>query len=379
MKKFFVAIVLIVIFSSCEKIISDFQSKNFIKFFGGGLSSMGYDVCAVEDGYVLVGFDNTSELKKQVFVIRIDKFGNTIWQRQYGTGLNEEGRIVKVFGGNIYIAGLTSNELTGSTHSFILKLNSQGDSIMHQSIGLEYHSLVINDIHVDESAIHIAGETYADASAQPRYYLARYSHDISLLWEASSVIKRSFKKVFLSSEGHYYIVGENSGVINSLKTHINITKFELSGGLLNSFNLDASDNHEFADAFLHNNELVVVYNQMVGNEYNARIVKIDCSDFSTVWHVESGLACQAKSLTRLSSGTITLCGEKDNTIQLYQLDDAGNITLSSEDTKPLSGFVETIIATADDGIAIIGATTIPEYGTMMQLIKTDKDLYLFEP
>ena len=58
MKKIYYIILFTSILFSCEKSISDFQSKNFVKFFGSGNESKGNDVIELSGGgYLVVGSD----------------------------------------------------------------------------------------------------------------------------------------------------------------------------------------------------------------------------------------------------------------------------------------------------------------------------------
>lgn len=383
MKKILYLAVIAITFTSCDKAISEFQSQNFIKYFGGESSANGFDVQEISDGYILTGFDNSNELNKQIFVVRTNKAGNVVWQRRYGTALNEEGKVIKAFGDSYYVVGTTTNA-NGTINSFLLKLSANGDSLNYRVFGTDSHSLIINDFIVDETSVCIAGETYQNTPTQSDYYIAKYLHNGNDVFVRPSNFSgtQSFKKLFLNNEGRYTAVGVSSGVINSSKIHITIVELNTQSGLsLRSNNLDATSNQLFEDALFVDNEIIIVYNQLVQGAYAGRLVKVSNTDFKPVWHVQSGLPFRAKALAQSSNGFFTLCGELSNKIYLSQIDNSGNITLSGQDInaiKTLPGFVEAVLPTSDDGFVLVG-TTAPDYGTMMQLVKTDAELFLFQP
>jgi hypothetical protein len=384
MKNLWYIAVFALIFASCETEISEFQTQNFVKYFGGGSSANGFDVQEISDGYILTGFDYTTELKKQIFVVRTNTAGNVVWQRRYGTVLNEEGKVIKAFGDSYYIVGTTTNE-NGTINSFMLKLNENGDSIGYQVFGTDSHSLIINDFIVDETSVCIAGETFQNSPTQSDYYIAKYLLNGDEVWVGPLTNfsgNQSFKKLFLNNEGRYTATGVNSGVINSTFTHISLSEINNSQGVTIRFkNLDATSNQLFEDALFVDNEIIIAYNQQVQGVNDGRLVKVLHSDFNPVWHLQSGLPFTVKALTHSSNGVFTLCGELSNNIYLSQIDDSGNITLSGQDIneiKTLPGLVEGVLSTSDDGFILVG-TTAPDYGTMMQLVKTNAELFLFQP
>ncbi|HOP04738.1 MAG TPA: hypothetical protein PL017_08615 [Tenuifilaceae bacterium] len=385
MKRIWLVIIVVAALSSCEKKISEFQSSNFIKFFGSGSLSNGFDVKELPNGYLAVGFDNTSDLDNQFLVVRTDKAGNTIWQKSYGTDFADEAYTVHVDGDNYYVGGTTTDD-DGIVSSHILHLNSQGDSLGCLAISGENYSLKLNNFCVSESSIVVVGETNENSAIQSDYFISKYSFEGAPQWQKDGVYgaegsSQSFKKVFVDGD-RIVAVGTNNGWIGSTLTHISITPFNLTTGApLFFFNMETTVSQQFGDAILlGEGDIVIAYNQLVQGKYEARLIRISLSDYSTVWHVESGIPCQAKSLTLATDGTIILSGERDELIYIFKFDDSGNITLSSpsEETDVLLGSVEAVVSTSDNGLVIVG-TTAPDYGTMMQLIKTDSELYLFKP
>lgn len=382
MRRILYVTILVAIFSSCEKVISEFQTQNFVKYYGGSLTTNGFDVKEISDGYIMTGFDNTSQLKKQIYIIRTDKAGNAKWQRRFGTNLNEEGKVVKAYGDYFYVVGTTTYD-NGIVSSFLLKVNQQGDSIGFTVFGAENndYSLIINDFIIDNESIYIAGETYQNSSTQSDYYVAKYTLNGNLVWPRPFNFNGSqqLQKIFVKQNGRILAVGQ--GTATSAYTQIAMVEMSAGGVVVDSKNLEASNNQLFEDALMVGDELIVVYNQLVSGAYAGRVAKINTNDFSVVWHIQTGLPVRLKSIAQSSGGIYTLCGELNNQIYIFQIDDTGTITLAGnnpETLKTLSGTVESIISTSDDGFAFIGTTAL-EYGTMLQLVKTDSELFLFQP
>jgi hypothetical protein len=376
--------VYIIIFSSlfllsCEKNISEFQQQNFIKLFGTGISTSGFGVQELADGYILVGLDNTALLNNQVFIVRTSKSGNMVWQKQYGTILNDKGIGVKAVDNTFFVAGNSTNLSSEKTNSFILRLDSNGDELGSFVIESESNSIVIHDFIVDSEAIYVAGETYQLTDTESDYFIAKYTYTGVEIWNVpfSASGAQKFKKIFKSDSNKLLLIGTTSVVPASSFTHITIAELSNSQGVpIRTITLPTQSNHLFGDAHIHQNELLIAYNHSVGTGYSATIASFNLSTLQSLWISDSELPFFAKGITKSDKGTITVCGEKGDNVHVSQLNSSGIVTQLSGNLKLPTGTVEGIINTKDNGFALIG-TTAPDYGIMMQLLKSDAGLFLF--
>lgn len=380
MKKILCIAIATACFGSCTKSISEFQSQNFIKFFGGGLTAQGYDMAEVANGYILTGESNTPQFKDQVFVIKTDKAGNTLWNRQYGTSQNEVGVVVKPFNNNIYVLCHSVSDVSSITTSYILKLNDNGDSLTTFSLGTPAFSLVVNDFILDESSIYVIGESYQNSTEQSDYFFGRYDHSGNPVWAPKTFTasgNQGFKKAFQKSNGNILAVGTNGGVIGSSNTHIAVAELSPQGLPVAFINQSTTEDHLFGDALLNDDHLIIAYNILAQGKLMAQLAGFSNTTYQPEWSMESNIDCEVKAIAKDSKGTLSLFGERDAKIQLYQLNGTGGITLSSNEVKSVLGYVNQAIHTTDNGWAFIG-TTAADYGTMMQVVKTDESLFLFE-
>ncbi len=161
-------------------------------------------------------------------------------------------------------------------------------------------------------------------------------------------------------------------------THILAVKFNDNGIVIHPKYLETEVNQSFADALLIGDQLVITYNETVNGQPNAKVISLSTIDFSANWHIQTGFEGESKSLVSFANGSTFLCAQRNAKFHFYKLDDSGNIEQSDQEFKTPSGFIERAISTSNNGLILTGATA-PEYGSMMQVIKTDADLYLFEP
>lgn len=366
--------------AGCDQGISDFQSQNFIKYYGEAIGAQGFDVLEISGGYVVAGFNSTALYKKQVFVVKTDKAGNTIWARQFGASHNEEGHIVRTVNSEYYTLGIKTNDITGIKNSFLLKIGSQGDSLTTFTFGDPSYSLVVNDMVVDEEAFYLAGESYQNNPSQPDYYFAKFTLDGNEIWQRTMAAagSQSFNKIFVSQEGGIILLGTTNAVIGSTYTHISVVEFDELGLPFYPKEFDAQANQQFGDAIRTDNQIIVAINVESGSSTTPRLVSLSDQSLEILWQSNSTLGAPITSMANSPEGTISLFGEKDNVIILNQINSTGTVVLESSMVKQLAGSVRAAISTSDKGWALVGTTT-PDYGTMMQLIKTDAELFLFEP
>jgi hypothetical protein len=91
-----------------------------------------------DGGYITVGTtDSDHRNQKDVFVVKINKDGNKVWQYHYGSKEHEEGRgIVETEDGYV-ITGYTKDTKSYNSDVYLLKIDKQGNIVWHRHYGEE--------------------------------------------------------------------------------------------------------------------------------------------------------------------------------------------------------------------------------------------------
>jgi hypothetical protein len=380
MKKLILFIGIFTICFACDKSVSEFQTHNFIKYFGKGMGSSGSDLIELADGgIVFTGFDMSSQLRRQVIIARTDKAGNLAWERQLGSEHIEEGRVVTLLNENIIIAGNKTNFITGLSEAFLLKLNLQGDSLNYFSYSAE-DNLVIYDMVVCNEYIFIAGEQYLDTPNQSKYFIACLDHFGEIVWEriyGSDSGKQSCKKIFLKGNGNILLVGTTNTIIGSSFTHISVAELNSSGVPMNAIHFPADSDQEFGDAFYHGSELFVLYNTTSGSTVSGQIASV--TETNTInRNLDLGFSGKATAMLQLNENSILIASESNNRVYFHSvLFSAGEIDKTTG-LRSFPGQVRSIMGAGNGDVIALGATSTT-YGSMVRLIKTDGELYLLKP
>ena len=106
--------------------------------FGGGIYEFGRDVQQTSDGgYIVVGdTDSFGEGNFDVWLIKTDSEGDTLWAETYGgTGEDRGFSVDQCTDGGYIIAGYTSSYGAGGLDIWLIKTGSQGDTLWTKTLG----------------------------------------------------------------------------------------------------------------------------------------------------------------------------------------------------------------------------------------------------
>ncbi|MDN5217151.1 hypothetical protein QQ020_34080 [Fulvivirgaceae bacterium BMA12] len=113
------------------------QSKSFVKFYGGLRDQKGSDVKQTPDGgYILLGsttsFGNGGS---DIYLIKVDKFGNEMWSNTYGGPNDDEGKSIQITDDGGYAILGDFQNTNNSTDMYFLKVNAGGEVMFEYTFG----------------------------------------------------------------------------------------------------------------------------------------------------------------------------------------------------------------------------------------------------
>jgi hypothetical protein len=103
------------------------------KTYGGAYSDQGYSVQQTTDGgYIVVGIAEDYD----VYLIKTDSLGDMIWSETYGGGGSDEGYSVQqTSDGGYVVAGYTQSFGAGAADVYLIKTDSLGDTLWTRTYG----------------------------------------------------------------------------------------------------------------------------------------------------------------------------------------------------------------------------------------------------
>lgn len=110
------------------------------KYYGGEHNERGLSIRETyDDSYILVGSKNDDLWVDDLWVLKTNADGDTLWTRTYGSDSMDIGTSVDLTSdGDYIIAGTTGSFGLGSQDMWLLKLNSSGDTVWTRTYGGYY-------------------------------------------------------------------------------------------------------------------------------------------------------------------------------------------------------------------------------------------------
>ncbi len=105
--------------------------------FGGPGPDYAHGVCESGGDYIIVGYTMSfGRGREDVYLIRLDAGGDTVWTRTYGGTELDEGRAVCLTSdGYILVAGQTRSYGAGESDVYLLKIDAAGDTVWTRAFG----------------------------------------------------------------------------------------------------------------------------------------------------------------------------------------------------------------------------------------------------
>jgi hypothetical protein len=141
-------------------------------------------VLTIDTGVVMVGeMISTTDGKSDVYIIRTDKNGDTLWTKKMGTEEDDVAHTILNIGNDEYIiGGEWYNSDSSQTKAFLMKINQNGDSLWHNFYGNYSGQYGFRDIAIGANLMYAVGyrkvtETNFD------HYITRIDSNGNILYQ----------------------------------------------------------------------------------------------------------------------------------------------------------------------------------------------------
>jgi hypothetical protein len=177
--------------------------------FGGGSEDQGFEVRETPDGgCAIVGFTKSYGAGDcDVYLLRLDPYGDTLWTRTYGSSMDDRGYGILVLeDGGFMITGFKScRSSAGMRQVYFIRTNPDGDTLWTRTYGKM-------DVHDEGHSIDRTqdGGFIVTGKSDGEIYLIRINTSGDSLWavDCGGDIGRS---VIQTSDGGFMIGGQSDG------------------------------------------------------------------------------------------------------------------------------------------------------------------------
>jgi hypothetical protein len=193
--------------------IADAQVITFEKGHGGSGTDSGRSIEFTSDGgYITAGHTTTNSVGfADLFVVRTDAYGDTLWTKKYGGNGVEAGfTIQKVSDGNYIIAGYSTSYSNGTEDALLMKIDEAGSVIWQKTYGGTYHDRIEAAYQTADGGIIMVGNSNSAPSTSVDVYLIKADAQGNEVWSKrfGGSAYDSGNMVQPTSDGGYIIIGQ---------------------------------------------------------------------------------------------------------------------------------------------------------------------------
>ena len=155
------------------------------KSYGGAGNDIAYSVQQTADlGYIVTGYTSSHGAGAQdVYVIKTNASGDTLWTRTYGgTGDDEGSSVQQTSDGGYIVAGLTSSFGTGTYYAYLIKTNPSGDTLWTKTYGWGLAAEGSSVQQTSDGGYIVTGYTYPSAATTYDVFLVKTNSVGDTLW-----------------------------------------------------------------------------------------------------------------------------------------------------------------------------------------------------
>ena len=178
----------------------------------GNKNDMGKDVQqTLDNGYIVVGLTNSYGAGGlDIYLIKTNASGDTLWTRTYGGASDDYGQSVQqTSDGGYIIAGSTSSFGAGGSDVYLIKTNASGDTLWTRTYGGTNADFGRSVQQTSDSGYIIAGTTWSYGAGRTDVYLINTDAQGNPLWTKTfgGLYSDEGSSVQQTAEGGYIVAG----------------------------------------------------------------------------------------------------------------------------------------------------------------------------
>ncbi len=195
----------------------------------------GHNIIQTNDCFLIVGFTGSYGLNGDIYVLKIDSLGDTIWTKAYG-GIAQDGGwdIVETPDGGFIIAGYTLSFGGWLANVYIVKIDSLGDTLWTKAYGGNDNDEGFSITKAIDGGYVISGYTESFGAGEVDFYLLKINSVGDTLWTRTygGSLSDFGSKVIQSSEGNGYLISGSSESFGAGGRDVFLVKTNVNGDTL---------------------------------------------------------------------------------------------------------------------------------------------------
>jgi uncharacterized delta-60 repeat protein len=358
----------------------------FAKTYGGIYGEWALSVQQTSDGgYIVAGLTRSfGAVLNDIFLIKTDANGDTIWAKTYGgTGDDVAFSVQQTSDGGYILAGLTTSFLAGNYDAFLIKTDANGDIIWAKNYGGAYNDFALSVQQTSDGGYIVAGYTESFGAGGYDFFLIKTDANGNVIWAKTyggGGVDWAFS-VQQTSDGGYIVAGLTTS-FGAGGGDAFLIKTDANGDIIWGKTYGGTD-WDWAYSVQQTSDggyIVAGYTESFGaGGYDFFLIKTDANG-NVIWAKTYGGTNYdyAHSVQQTSdggyivAGLTTSFGAGDRDIFLIKTDANGDIIWAKTYGGTYWDEVSSVQQTSDGGYIVAGYTTsFGAGGWDIFLIKTD--------
>ena len=325
----------------------------------------------------------------QAYLVKTDALGKTLWTKQYGGRGSEEGLCIReTYDGGFIITGYTNSHGAGKTDVYLIRTNSTGDTLWTRTyggVGLDQGNSVWE---TKDKGYIIAGETYSYGRGTVNAYLIKVKESGDTSWSrvyGGNGIEQG-NSVQQTADGGYIITGRtNSFGAGDYDVYLIRADKEGNKIWMQTFGGTGSEEGMSVTQTKDGGYIITGYTESYGaGGIDVYLVRAD-KDGNQVWTKTFGGKTDdyGMAVQQTHEGGFVIAGYTNSfgrgvEAYLIRTDENGNVKWANTFGDDSDDYGNSVDQTDDGGFVIGGSTVIsPEEGEKLEktknvyLIKTD--------
>ena len=388
MKKLFKFSIILVIISL---LIGNLYAKSSIKIWEEVYEESKDDkieavVRTKDGGFVVAGWTKSfSNDKSNIYLMKIDKDGNVVWQKVYGgNNIDKAYAITNTKDGGFIVVGETKSFGNGGSDVYIMKIDDKGNKLWQRTYGGKKDDKAYAIIGMEDGGFIVAGSRKSFGNGWSDVYLVKIDEYGNKIWEKTYGGKRNDKAnaITQTKDGGFIVAGCKKS-FDSGKSDVYLIKIDEYGNKIWEKTYGGKRNDK-ANAITQTEDggfVVAGDTESCSNGWSdVYLIKID-ENGSMVWEKTYGgkKNDKANAITQTEDGSFIVAGDTESfsngwsDAYLIKIDENGSMVWEKTYGGKNGDVVETIAKTEDGGFIVAGNTdSFTNYGWDVYIIKIDK-------
>jgi len=142
--------------------------------YGGAGYDEGYSVQQTQDtGYIVAGYTNSFGNGDQVYLVKTNDSGDTLWTRTYGGAVSDMGYSVQQTQDGDYIVAGHTTSFGNSAQVYLVKTNASGDTLWTKTKGGMNDEMVRSVRQTQDGGYIVAGRSNSFGNGDQQVYLIK--------------------------------------------------------------------------------------------------------------------------------------------------------------------------------------------------------------